>query len=77
MFAQNEFSGMTRNEILQATGLTSAGGTTQKLRELENCDFIREYTSYGERKERLYQLINGVNLTSYDVDFVNIHEHLG
>lgn len=57
--------GMTRNEILQATGLTSAGGASQKLQELENCDFIREYTSYGERKERLYQLIDPFILFYY------------
>ena len=57
--------GMTRNEILEATGLTSAGGATQKLRELENCDFIREYISYGERKERLYQLIDPFILFYY------------
>ena len=57
--------GVTRNEILQAAGLTSAGGATQKLRELENCDFIREYTSYGERKERLYQLIDPFILFYY------------
>ena len=50
--------GMTRNEILRATGLSSAGSASKKLNELENCDFIREYTSYGQRKERLYQLID-------------------
>ncbi len=57
--------GMTRNEILKATGLTSAGGTSQMLRELENCDFIREYTSYGERKERIYQIIDPFILFYY------------
>ncbi len=57
--------GMTRNEILQATGLTSAGGATQKLGDLENCDFIREYTNYGERKERLYQVIDPFILFYY------------
>ena len=57
-FLYQKKKGMTRNEILKATGLTSAGGTTQMLRELENCDFIREYTSYGDRKERIYQLID-------------------
>ena len=57
--------GMTRNEILKATGLTSAGGTSQMLRELENCDFIREYTSYGERKERIYQIVDPFILFYY------------
>ena len=49
---------MTRNEILKAAGLTSAGGASQILRDLENCDFIRECASYVERKERVYRLID-------------------
>ena len=57
--------GLTRNEIIQSIGLSSSGGITQKLRELENCDFIREYVSYGERKERLYQLIDPFILFFY------------
>ena len=48
--------GLTRQEILDAIGLKSAGGISAKLKELENCDFIRTFTSYGERKETLYQL---------------------
>ena len=40
--------GMTRQELLQATGMTSAGSASRKLEDLENCDFIRSYTSYGK-----------------------------
>ena len=57
--------GLTRNELLSATGLTSAGGVSQKLEELENCDFIRSYPSYGKRKEKLYQLIDPFVLFYY------------
>ena len=57
--------GLTRNELLTATGMTSAGGTSKKLAELENCDFIRSFTSYGERKEKLYQLIDPFILFYY------------
>jgi hypothetical protein len=56
---------MTRNEILKAAGLTSAGGPSKILRDLENCDFIREYTSYRERKERIYRLIDPFILFHY------------
>ncbi len=57
--------GLTRNEILQAVGKTSAGSISKKLSELENCDFIRQYISYGERKERLYQLTDPFILYHY------------
>ena len=56
---------MTRNEILKAAELTSAGGASQILRDLENCDFIRECASYGERKERVYRLIDPFILFHY------------
>ena len=57
--------GLTRNELLEETGLSSAGGVSKKLEELENCDFIRSYTSYGNRKESLYQLIDPFVLFYY------------
>ena len=50
--------GLSRNELLEQTGLASSGDTTRKLSELENCDLIRIYQSYGERKEKRYQLID-------------------
>ena len=56
---------MTRNEILKAVGLTSAGGASKILSDLENCDFIRECASYGERKERVYRLIDPFILFHY------------
>lgn len=57
--------GLTRNELLKATGLKSSQGTTRKLEELENCDFIRIYTAYGNRKGTLYQLIDPFVLFYY------------
>jgi len=57
--------GLTRNEILQATGCISSEGFSKKLTELESCDFIRIYTSYGKRKEKLYQLIDPFILFYY------------
>ncbi|MBQ9210350.1 MAG: ATP-binding protein [Clostridia bacterium] len=57
--------GLTRGEILEATGLPGSGETSKKLTELENCDIIRIYTSYGERKGTLYQLIDPFILFYY------------
>ncbi|WP_406043162.1 ATP-binding protein [Succinimonas sp.] len=56
---------MTRNEILKAAGLTSAGGASKMLRDLENCDFIRECASYWERKERFYRFVDPFILFHY------------
>ena len=49
--------GLSRNEILEAAGLTGSGVFTQKLEELENCGFIRSYHAFGKKsKDTLYQL---------------------
>ncbi len=51
--------GLTRNEILEATGLTGSGIFTQRLEELESCGFIREYHAFGKsEKGSLYQLMD-------------------
>ena len=57
--------GLTRGEILEATGLPSSGDTSKKLMELENCDMIRIYTAFGERKGTLYQLTDPFILFYY------------
>ena len=55
MAAKNK--GLTRNEILEATGLPNAGSATRVLDELEQSDFIRRYTSFGQKKrDEMYQL---------------------
>lgn len=59
--------GLTRKEILAATGLTDNGAFSTVLEELENCGFIRKYSPFGSnislnRKRQdsssLYQLID-------------------
>ncbi len=49
--------GLTRSELLEASGLADGGGTTRILKELEESHFIRKYAPFGN-KERLslYQL---------------------
>lgn len=54
---------MTRNEILEATGLPNAGSATRVLDELEQSDFIRRYTSFGQKKrDEMYQLTDAYTL---------------
>ena len=55
--------GLTRKEILEATGLANAGSTTRVLDELDQSDFIRRYTSFGQKKrDEIYQLTDAYTL---------------
>ena len=59
-------SGMTREEIISASGLKNSGGLTTKLEELESCGFIRKYTAFGmKKKNAVYQLIDCFTLFYY------------
>ncbi len=58
--------GMTRDEIIENTGLPNSGDLTGKLEELESCGFIRKYNAYGmKKKNALYQLIDNFTLFYY------------
>ena len=58
--------GMTRQEIIDATGKNQGGKLTKILEELEECDFIRSYSSIGkQKKETVYQLIDNYTLFYY------------
>jgi predicted transcriptional regulator len=49
--------GLTREEILARTGLTSGGGASVVLRELEQCGFIEKFNDYsGKHGRYVYQL---------------------
>ena len=55
--------GLTRDEIISSTGLSSGGGLTQILEELELCGFIRSYPNYTMVDNLcLYQLIDSLSL---------------
>lgn len=54
-------SGYTRDEIVQATGLSNGGGLTRRLDELEQCNFIRRYNAMNG-KSPIYQLIDFYSL---------------
>ncbi|WP_308271180.1 AAA family ATPase [Prevotella sp.] len=56
---KNNGKGMTRLDLLDATGLANNGRFSQILKELEQCDFIRSYTPFGKsKKDMMYQLID-------------------
>ena len=55
--------GLTRHEIEKITGLSSGGGLTTTLKNLEYCGFIRSYNAFGKKKhEQLYQLLDAYTL---------------
>lgn len=55
--------GLTRDELLEASGMPNGGGTTRILNELEESHFIRKYVSYGNKEKlSLYQLSDPYSL---------------
>jgi hypothetical protein len=55
--------GLTRKEIESTAQLSSGGGLTTTLKNLEYCGFIRSYHSFGKKKqEQLYQLLDSYTL---------------
>ena len=59
-------AGMTREELILASGIPNSGNLSKKLEELESCGFIRKYTSYGKKsKNAVYQLIDHFTLFYY------------
>lgn len=56
-------AGMSRTEIIDATGLNIGGKLTTMLEELEACDFIRSFYALGkQKKDIIYQLIDNFTL---------------
>ena len=58
--------GMTREEIIEKTGIENSGALSKKLEELESCGFIRKYYAFGlKTKNAIYQLIDNFTLFYY------------
>lgn len=56
-------SGMTQDEIIQSTGISSGGGLTRLLHELEDSGFILEMSEFSrKKKEARYRLIDEYSL---------------
>lgn len=58
--------GLTREEILEASHLHNNGHFSRILDDLTNCDFIRCYKGYGDKKRKsIYQLTDSFTLFYY------------
>lgn len=56
-------SGLSRDEIIKATGLSDNGSFSKQLNDLELCGFVRKYKSYGKtERNELIQLIDNYTL---------------
>ena len=61
--------GMTFDEITAAIPINLGGKLSEKLEELEQCDFVRSYTALGKKKkDTRYQLID--NFTLFHFKFI-------
>ena len=59
-------SGMTRSALLSETKIDGSGHFSEKLRELEECGFIRSYEPFRNRKkECLYQVMDPYTVFHY------------
>jgi hypothetical protein len=55
--------GLTRVELIKEAKLSTGGGITRILKELEESNFIRKYISYGKKeRDSLYQLTDFYSL---------------
>lgn len=67
-------TGLTREEILEATHKQSGGLLSKVLEELEYCGFVRKYNGYGKKaKSALYQLVD--NYTLFYFKFIQQSEN--
>jgi hypothetical protein len=67
--------GLTRSQIIEASGLTNSGALTKTLTELEDCGFIRKYCGYGKKnRDAVYQLIDFFSL--FYLNFMQDKKHM-
>ena len=66
----SENKGIAREEICKKTGIASSGELSRKLKELEDCGFIRRYIPIGyKERNAIYQLMD--NYTLFYFRFLN------
>jgi len=66
--------GLAREEISKLTKISNGGGLTKVLQDLEYCDFIRKYHSYGkEKRNTIYQLTDSYTLFYFK--FIQKNKH--
>ena len=67
-------SGMTREELSLTAGVANNGALTRRLKELEQCGFIRSFTEIGKRKKgAVHQLIDNLTLFHFRFFAENLH----
>jgi len=55
--------GLTRQDLASMKGMDDSGTLTERLDELERCNFIRKYTVYpNKKKDAIYQLVDNYTL---------------
>ena len=58
-----KWKGLTRAEIITATKLSTGGGLTDTLQELEDCNFVQKQIPFGKKqRETLYRLVDEYSL---------------
>ena len=58
--------GLTRNEIVEHTGLPDGGGLSTILSDLDDCDIIRKYRAFGKKEhDAVYHLTDFYTLFFY------------
>ena len=59
-------AGLTRKEIITATGFPDGGGLSTILSDLDDCDIIRKYKAFGKKEnDAVYQLTDFYTLFYY------------
>lgn len=59
-------AGLTRKEIISATGFPDGGGLSTILSDLDDCDIIRKYKAFGKKEnDSVYQLTDFYTLFYY------------
>jgi len=67
-------AGMTRDELAKAAHVANNGTLTRRLKELEQCGFVRSFTEIGRRKKgAVHQLVDNFTLFHFRFAAQNAH----
>ena len=67
-------AGMTRKQLLEATGMSDNAVFNRAVEELEQCNFIRRYRAFGKKeKDVMFQLMDNFTLFHFRYIAENTH----